>query len=116
MRIIRINENNAHYWHMRLWNWLANNPKKIKEDWPGWKYVEKTYQDCFACKIANERHVIITGFHNPGRRCFYCPIEDWTHKLFSCEHGEYFYWKYYTGKEKQKYAKIIANMKWGYLC
>jgi len=40
--------------HRQLWNWLADNPWKEKEDWPGWKLNGGEYEDlhpyyCFMC-------------------------------------------------------------------
>lgn len=41
--------------HREMWNWLADNPDKHKEDWPGWEErsndlfsaIEKNH--CFLC-------------------------------------------------------------------
>jgi hypothetical protein len=37
--------------HRNLWNWLADNPDKRKNDWPGWeKYIDPSDGLwCFAC-------------------------------------------------------------------
>lgn len=59
----------AHKFHRRLWLWLARNPGKRKEDWPGWGRTYKDekdramvqgmnsanvcYNHCFACLVAN---------------------------------------------------------------
>lgn len=44
--------------HRELWTWLANNPDKVKRDWPGWGNVTTIYghikSNCFACKVASE--------------------------------------------------------------
>lgn len=115
MRIIKINENNAHYWHMRLWNWLSRNPKERKESWPGWAYVEHAAFNCFACEIAKNRFLQIKGYHDLTRRCEVCPIVDWrSFKEGNCEKLEFGDWKKFLSARK-KYAKIIANMKWEYI-
>jgi hypothetical protein len=51
--------------HRELWGWLAKNPKKNKEDWPGWEQIAKEYPElatreevidshCFACYATNQ--------------------------------------------------------------
>ncbi len=44
--------------HYDLWNWLANNPGKEKDDWPGWAMIKKNYGRvanlCFACEYFEE--------------------------------------------------------------
>ena len=63
--------------HRRLWDWLAKNPMKGKEDWPGWKYNGGTYEYvicyCFMCELAYayRRH-----FKLVSSRCAYCLL-DW---------------------------------------
>jgi hypothetical protein len=42
--------------HWALWNWLANNPDKDKDDWPGWKTMESLgisipFASCFLCEM-----------------------------------------------------------------
>lgn len=39
--------------HIELWQWLAKNPGKGKEQWPGWeKYKDEEYpaNGCYACQ------------------------------------------------------------------
>ena len=40
-----------------LWNWLADNPKNIKSDWPKWKTnggkYKKAINLCFACEFSS---------------------------------------------------------------
>lgn len=47
-----------HTGHKELWDWLAKNPDKFKEGWPGWKYNSGRYEEvacsCFACEYACE--------------------------------------------------------------
>lgn len=116
MRIIQITENNAYYWHRRLWLWLANNPKANKEDWPGWRYIEQPPYRCFACQIAKKR---IIGPHGDYasfiRRCEKCPITDWVGETEGmCEKYEFGEWrqKLNSPKKKSKFARIIADKLW----
>lgn len=64
--------------HRALWDWLAKNPGRDKEDWPGWKDFSKNYPDvaelihdryssCFACYVAKLTTV--------GVDCAVCPFE-----------------------------------------
>jgi hypothetical protein len=46
-----------HTAHRELWDWLAKNPGKGKEDWPGWIGIDKddippAY--CYACQYKEE--------------------------------------------------------------
>lgn len=37
--------------HRRLWHWVADNPSKQKEDWPGWNEEGYHTQNlCFLCQ------------------------------------------------------------------
>jgi hypothetical protein len=42
--------------HCSLWQWLADNPSKSKEDWVGWKSnggnIEEVRLLCFACEYS----------------------------------------------------------------
>ena len=59
-----------HTAHKEMWNWLAENPKKEKGDWPGWdknggNFLENNiYAECFACQYTEE-----IGLH-----CDSCPL------------------------------------------
>lgn len=118
MRIIEITEQNAHYWHMRLWNWLAKHPSKRKGNWPGWRYVRVPLYYCFACSIGADRarkdgkkNIIVD-------RCEYCPVADWKSYIdAACEKfDEFGKWRSSKSpKTKKKYAKIIAEKEWEYL-
>jgi hypothetical protein len=53
--------------HYALWNWLANNPKKDKWQWPGWDTLRRLriktpFALCFLCEAF------------PGDDCEKCPI------------------------------------------
>ena len=118
MRIIEINENNAHYWHMRLWNWLAKHPSKGKENWPGWRYIRPALFNCFACSIAEDRAKKCGKMDSILFMCEFCPISDWkSDNNGACEKfDEFGKWKdSKSPKAKKKYAKIIANKEWEYL-
>ena len=56
--------------HKKLWNWLAENPNKNKEDWPDWYKnggsVKRAVPLCFACDYVERNRL----------SCYECPI-DW---------------------------------------
>ena len=102
--------------HRRLWNWLAENPGKNKEQWPEWEFnggkVVRMIADCPACEYAHMKQ----GINFP---CDVCPIV-WPG--FSCQHkkdnniynGLYQDWNcedsdIYSSKRK-KLALKIANL------
>lgn len=45
-----------HTAHKEMWTWLAENPEKEKDDWPGWESNGGEYPFaafwCFACQYA----------------------------------------------------------------
>jgi hypothetical protein len=54
--------------HRELWQWLADNPGKAKNEWPRWNRVKEATNDCFACEVA--------GNTNWTATCPRCPA-DW---------------------------------------
>jgi hypothetical protein len=60
-----------HTAHKALWNWLAENPDKNKEHWPGWWANGGQYHivrlECFSCEVCNVK-------------CSLCPLI-WPDKL-----------------------------------
>ena len=95
-----------------MWNWLAENPKKRKKDWPGWKnhndyiFPKAEHSYCFLCGYVSA---------DPEKGCSNCLL-DWiiTGKCISTEdESESYFGLYYnakTEKEQSKYAKIIAEL------
>lgn len=59
--------------HRELWGWLAENPMKEKEDWPGWKKNGGEHptppSNCFCCQYAKD----VYGFGR-GSICGKCPL------------------------------------------
>ncbi len=58
--------------HVALWMWLSRNPKKEKEDWPGFDTIARVglslpENECFACQYCCDR----------GLSCKQCPV-DWS--------------------------------------
>ena len=113
--------------HMALWRWLAENPGKEKDEWPGWSYndgqLSDVTNDCFACEYTNY------PANNEYRayNCERCPIQ-WTFQDgtvtkdcqcsddYSYKSTEYVCW-YTSGlneaedaPQRVKYAQKIAGM------
>ena len=56
----------------KVWEWLADNPEKRKEDWPGWKNIT-AINYCFACDYARRAENDIEVM---CQKCFLLPT--WT--------------------------------------
>ena len=55
--------------HRELWQWLADNPDKWKEDWPSFQ-LGAAMNDCFACEAAGEHKK-----HKGSADCRKCPAQ-----------------------------------------
>ena len=98
--------------HRKMWHWLAENPDKNKQDWPGWEeHNGKDFdpimnQYCFLCGYVSVAY---------GKESYHaCPL-DWGISEF-CEDGDdqcTYYEKYCDAimhAHRAKYAEIIANL------
>lgn len=83
----------------KVWKWLADNPEKRKEDWPGWKNI-RALNNCFACDYASKAQ---TNMETMCQKCFLLPtwrsefLKDFY--LFPCENlvrSPYAKWLYIT--------------------
>lgn len=93
--------------HVELWNWLAENPEKSKDDWPRWEFNRGTIKEaenlCFACEAAD----VPTKNNCDGCTC------SWG-EYSTCEPDEdgysiYEEWKRKTGEERTKYALQVRD-------
>jgi hypothetical protein len=92
--------------HRELWNWLAENPKKSKESWPGWKGRLPVTNNCFLCAYAegiDEGETII--------RC--CCLLDWELPGNCQANNSYYtlYEKASSDETRSMLARKIANLK-----
>lgn len=95
--------------HRKMWNDLADNVVKTKEEWIGIHNLNdekppKNY--CFACEVAS---------FNGAVSCGRCPLIIDGRKMlpgFSCLYELYGKWVDATGFEKFKLAHKIANLPW----
>lgn len=62
--------------HQELWNWLADNPERNKEDWPKWGYMPEVQGDCFACEYSTASK-IDTISECPEACPFIWPVSVW---------------------------------------
>lgn len=53
--------------HEGLWNWLADNPKKSKNDWPGLKTIKSLLEK-------EVLHPLNNPIHFEGHHCFACQM------------------------------------------
>jgi hypothetical protein len=99
--------------HKALWNWLADNPAKGKQDWPGLKTISKmklklphymhflTFS-CFACQATPLIGGACFDCHN-------CPV-DWKADKCTSDGSLYKKWMYAkNAKDCSKYARLIAR-------
>lgn len=100
--------------HKALWNWLAEDPKRCKSQWPGWgEILIEGY--CYACKydseIAEEENASMEE-NDCADCCDYCPLI-WPNNEI-CSNKNSIFRKWYdnnTTKEEQvAIAHQIANL------
>ena len=95
--------------HIELWDWLAENPDKEKDDWPGWErfdfdesYLEELSY-CFACMYDAEKG---------GDYCVNCLFE-WPDN-YRCEDSydsPFVKWQNAKqNKTRTKYAKQVRDL------
>ena len=60
-----------------LWLWLADNPEKSKDDWPGWKEYWPMISGCPCCEYIRHRYPF--GILNCHRCLLKWPISRWAH-------------------------------------
>ncbi len=99
-----------HYNHIRLWDWLVNNPDKEKEKWPEWGKnggcVDYVCYSCFACRYAISSICHFNG--NFFSRCEYCPFGYFHGK--TCLDGLFEHWDNELDLNKKfKLAKQIRD-------
>jgi hypothetical protein len=79
----------AIYWHYQLWNWLANNPDKYKDEWPEWnsRFINIEVPNfCFSCKVMYQRENMRIGYWFKKSHCRACLLR-WpgNKELNTCE-------------------------------
>ncbi len=100
--------------HRELWTWLAENPTKEKQDWPGWVRYDAALNDCFLCEYA------LKSRKNDSNRlniCDYCPVEfketnDYPKGTIGyCLGGLFIRWLWTTNpKERSRLASLIRDL------
>lgn len=110
--------------HYRLWDWLANNPGKRKDEWPGWDatttlsgifrdrridnrcfmcdwYISRNHGGCEACAITRKH----------GYACYDDPVGD-----RDAANGLYAQWCYAMGEngaeaDYEEACRIAAEIR-----
>ncbi len=92
--------------HVKLWDWLVNNPTKDKYNWPEWIHnggTSMAIMRCFACEYTS---VLTQRKHYD---CTYCPFGDFHGK--TCLDGLFGRWLYETDPvKKSELAKQIRDL------
>lgn len=116
---------NYHKRFIDMWNWLAEDPLREKEDYfkTNYIYCESKNMYCFGCMIAD---YVNRGLlkDNKGKElledletylnlqiegCDFCPLKRGFNDS-QCSH-EYFMWEYFTN-HVYLYAHAIADKEW----
>lgn len=99
-----------HARHVKLWEFLARNPDKGKNDIPDELLAGSDFYRCFAC--------VAVGRTGEGKEdtkpCTRCPI-DWNGKRCISPRAEYQLWWQSLGSDAAKtkrYAEKIRDMAW----
>ena len=96
--------------HRKLWDWLSNNPKMLKEDWPGWSQNGGYYNsgmvtnECWLCASTQDKDNNIFD-------CKLCPVK-WPHKVCDeFDNSPYNMWlTANTTKTRVKWARVIRDL------
>lgn len=100
-----------HTAHKALWDWLAENPDREKEDWIGWEEnggdidfdVEN---DCFACEYTVSENLGEPHYCD----CDKCPLDWEAEDCLSGLYGEWSKAKFYQKSSCSRLARQIANL------
>lgn len=78
--------------HKKMWQWLAENPGKDKDEWPEWEFnggsVPGALNDCFACEYTKDLYSDPWGKTRYVPDCNLCPLvwlEEGEITQFMCE-------------------------------
>lgn len=100
--------------HQALWNWLADNPDKKKDEWPEWSRYGGTIEEvdclCFACQYA--RDCLIENGRLFANKCrVYCPLNIGDNSNITCLNGMYDEWQFEEDfSRRSELAREIANL------
>lgn len=60
--------------HVALWDWLANNPGKDKDDWPGWQDTSSSVRAVFDGEEIENYCFMCAWYSKTGGGCRACAI------------------------------------------
>ena len=93
-----------HTKHVELWNWLAENPGRFKDEWPGFDCEDDIPERCcYACEATYNG-------------CIACPI-DWGDCMGCCSSGMFEEWHdnviklkfYHESKNKEDLIRKVRE-------
>jgi hypothetical protein len=91
--------------HQELWQWLADNPRLSKDDWPSWDYnggkQKQIPNACFACEAAGFKYI-------DEPLCDKCPC-DWNAITCTDKGSPYTAWGSSHGVKRTKYALQVKK-------
>ena len=98
-----------HTGHKEMWGWLADNPTKEKDEWPGWKQNGGEYhivaEYCFAC----EYDYVVSDCASVGN-CRHCPLKGMSDETsYDCLDGDYEEWRYADSVKDLAERKRLAE-------
>ena len=98
-------EQEAREAHIKMWDWLIKNPKKTKEDWPGWQLnggeYPRQYSSCFACTVAANLYLCTHNEKPNGyAKCSFCPLNLSPEDQCSSVNSVYIRWAHGISKRK----------------
>lgn len=102
-----------HELHKELWLWLAENPKKNKEDWFKFKGIKGVLGECYACQFVKDKYS-----YSNCLECGKCPIYWGSDRgRFNCQSISTTIFSRWDNEEhdmvfRSKLALQIANKKW----
>jgi len=84
-----------------MWDWLADNPEREKEDWPGWEEVGRMLDNCPCCEYTCQQ---------VGDFCDHCPLYYyWPENDCGSDNSPFRRWLGSNLHYRSMYARRIAN-------
>lgn len=110
MKKLRLTKQNVYKYCYELWSWLAEDPKRRKYDWPGWKIFKNINIEhrCFACEYVKRKKKL--EVMDISKFCIECPLSELWGKNNNCESDNSPFNKWLIGSRygiiSQKHPKI----------
>lgn len=102
-----------HESHVKLWNWLAENPNKYKDDWPEWPNYGEVDSLCFSCDAVAKLEAYANKHHLASAKllCNLCPLT-WKWSRYCQTNNERGLWdKWNNAKTLEKRAEYARQIR-----